>query len=97
MVLSIQHLVRHALALEQFGQQLRLLNRDGAHQHGLTARIALLDLRNDGAIFSRLVLIHDVVHIHADDGLVGRDLDDVKAVDLVKFHLLGLRRTRHTR
>ena len=43
-VLGVQDAVRDALALEHLGQQLRLLDGDGAHQHRLALLVALLNL-----------------------------------------------------
>ena len=49
-VAGVQHLVRDLVLLQQVGQQLRLLDRDGADQHRLAALAAFLDQLDDRVV-----------------------------------------------
>ena len=96
MVLRIQHVVGNADLLEHSGELLRGLDRDRADKDRLALLVALLDRRDDRVelFFSRLV--DRILMVHTDDRLVGRDLDDVHAVDLAELMLLGQGGTGHT-
>ena len=94
-LLRVQDVVRDALALEQLAQVLGRLDGDRADEHRLALLVALLDVVDD-RVELRLDRLEDqVVLVVAGDGDVGRDLDDVQAVDLDELLLLGLRGAGH--
>ena len=95
-VLRVEQVMLDALAGEQIGQVLVLLDGHRADQHGLALGVAFLDLRDDRAVLCRLGLVHHVGIVDTRDGAVGGDLDDVEVVDGAEFLLLGQRCTGHT-
>src|SRR5205085_94773 len=94
-LLRIQHVVRDAAPLEQLLEVLLLLDRNRADEDGLALLVALDDVVDDRVELRLLRLEDEVVMVVARDCNVGRDLDDVKAVDLDELLLLGLGRTGH--
>ena len=87
--LGVEHVVLDAPLLEHGGELLRLLDGDGAHQHGLALLVALLNLVDNGAELARLGLVNHVGVIHALHRLVGGDLHDIQGVDGAELLLLG--------
>ncbi len=83
--------------LELARQQLRDLDRDGAHQHRLPRLVPGLDLRGHGVPLAVLGLVDLVVAVVADHRLVRRDLDDLELVDLHELGGLGDGRPGHAR
>ena len=49
-LLGIKHLVRQLLFRQQLGNQLRVFDRGGAHQHRLTALVAFANIGNRGVV-----------------------------------------------
>ena len=95
-VLGVEHLMLDAVALEQGAQLLGGLDRDGADQDRLALGVALLNLFDNGVEFASAGLVDDVRQIGSDNRLVGRDLDNVHAIDLAELLLLGHGGTGHT-
>ena len=94
-ILGVQNLVLDANALEQAGQPLGLLDRDGAHQHRLALFLEGLDLLGGVAELLLLGAVDDVVEFLADHRPVGRDDGDVEIVDFLEFGGFGFRGTGH--
>ncbi len=76
---------------------LGLLDADRADQHRLAALVAVLDLRQHGAELAAFVLVHEVVGILTQQGLVGGDHRHVELVDLLEFLGLGVGGAGHAR
>ena len=95
-LLRVEDVVRDALAVEQLREVLRDLDRDRADEHRLALRVALLDVLDRRRCTSRrsVLKIRSFSSSRAT-GDVGRDLDDVQAVDLDELLLLGLRGAGH--
>ena len=94
-VLGVEDVVLHAGLLQKAGEELRLLDGHGAHQHGLALLVALLDLVDDGPVLAHLVFVDHVVVVDAGQGLVGGDLHHVQGVGAVELVLLGHGGARH--
>ena len=92
---AFKHLVRDAAAQQHAGQQLGLLDADGADQNWLALLVALGDVVDDRVELRLLRLEHDVALVDADRVAVGRDRHHAELVDLVELGGLGARRTRH--
>ena len=84
-------------ALEHAAEHLGLLDRDGAKQHGLAARVRFLDLLHHRVVFVAAGLENRVVPVDPDAGLVRRDDSDGQLVDLVELRRLGLGGAGHAR
>ena len=84
-----------ALLAQHLGELLGLLDRGGADQHRLAARLAVLDQRDDGAVFLRRRAIDLVVVVDADHRHVGRDFQHFEIVDVQELVGLGQRRAGH--
>ena len=95
--LGVEHLVGDVAHVEHLAQQLRDLDRRRTDEAGTARNTHLLDLLDDGSILLAGRLIDAVVHILADDGAVGGDLDDVELVDIPELTSLGNGSTCHTR
>ena len=95
--LGIEDLVGHAAALQLLTQALALLDARRADEHGPAAIAHLLDLVDEGVPLRRLSAVDEVRHVLADHRPVGRDRDDLEAVDLVELLRLGHRRAGHAR
>ena len=74
---------------------LGLLDRGGADQHRLAARLAVGDQRQDGAVFFIRRAIDLVVLVVADHRHVGRDFEHFEIVDVEELVGLGQRRAGH--
>ena len=94
-ILGVQHLVLDAHFLQQAGQPLRFLDRDGAHQHRLALFLEFLDLLGGVAELLFLGAVDDVRILLADHRPVGGDDGDVQLVDLLELRRFGFRRTGH--
>ena len=81
---------------QHLGEQLTDLDRSGAHQTRTTLDTHVLDFLDDGPVFLTIGLVDAVIHIVADDGLVGRNFNYIKLVDIPKLACLGARGTGHT-
>src|SRR6185437_5422305 len=94
-VLSVQHFVRHTLALEHPGDDLGLLHADGADQYRLADLVPLLDVLDEGIELGLLGLVHDVGLVSPDHRHVRRNRHHAELVGLVELVGLGQRGTRH--
>ena len=87
--------MRNSLAAKHFADQLRSLNGDGTNQNRLVHGMCLFDFLYDCVEFLFFRHVYGIVHIHTDDRAVGRDLDNVHAVDVTELLLLGEGSTGH--
>ena len=94
-LLGVEDLVVDAPALQEIGEVLGLLDRDGADEHGLAFRLALGDLLGDGLELGALGAIDEIVVVVADHRPVRRDDDDLQLVDLEELFGLGSGGARH--
>ena len=97
MVAGVQHIVRHAHGLEHGGQGFGFLNGGCAHQNRLAALAGILDGFDDGGIFFAGRAVDLIVFILAVNGHVGRDVDDLKLVDVHELVGFGGGRAGHAR
>ena len=95
MLLGIEHLMRQADFFQQRRQQLGVLDRGGAHQHRLTAAIAILDVADDGLVLLLHRAINLIVVILAHHRPVGRQHHRFQAVDLLELIGFGISRAGH--
>ena len=95
MVARVQHIVRNALGLQHLGEQFGLLDRRGADEHRLAAPACLVDGFDDGVVFLLGRAVDLVVLVQARHGHVGRNVEDVEAVDVHELLGLGGRRAGH--
>ncbi len=77
------------LVLQQLRKLLRLLDRHGADEDRLAAAAAVGDRLHDGRVLLLGRAVDLVVLVDAADRDVGRDLDDVEAVDVQELVGLG--------
>ena len=77
------------LVLQKRGKLLGLLDRHGADEDRLIAPVAIGDRLHDGGVFLLGRAVDLVVVIDAADRNVGRDLEDVEAVDVEELVGLG--------
>ena len=77
-----------AALAQHLGELLRLLDRGGADQHRLAALLAVLDQRDDRAVFLRRRAVDLVVVVDADHRHVGRDLEHFEIVDVARTRRL---------
>ena len=96
-LLGVQHLVGDALLVEQAGQLLGLLDRDGAHQHRLTLLVALAYVLGARRELGVLGLVDEVGPIAADHRSVGGNAHHVQVVGGRELAGLRLGRARHAR
>ena len=85
MMLRIQHLMRNPHIGQQFGQQLRFMNRRSTNQNRLPTAISLMHSCNHSRPLCRLCQIHSVLFIHTLDWLVRRNPNDRQSVDRFEF------------
>ncbi len=94
-LLGVQHLVRNAVFLEHAGQQFGSFDGRGAHEHGLLARHAILDVFDDGFELVALREIHEVRVVLADHRAMSRDHHHFEAIDLHELRRFGVGRAGH--
>ena len=87
--LGVQHHVAHALALQNSGEPLRLLNRRGADQHRLLLLVQRGNIVGDGFVFFLLGAVDNVGIFKPPHRLVGGNDDDFELVDLLEFGGFG--------
>ncbi len=94
-LLGVQHVVLHAVPLEETREHLADLHRDRADEHRLTLLVARDEVVDDGRelLFGRRE--DEVVLVLADHRRVGGDLHHVEAVDLAELVFFGLGRAGH--
>ena len=95
MEFRVQHLVRDLVLLQQAREELRGLDRRRADEHGLAARVAVLDVLDDRVELVLLRQVHEVRRVVADHRHVRRDHDDLEAVDLLELVGFRVGRARH--
>ncbi len=95
MILRVQHFMRHSRTRKIRADRLIVFNGDSADEYRLSLRVPLLHRARDGAILPCARLEDEVVIILPCSRLVGRDRDDLKSVDGIKFFFRGERRTGH--
>ena len=74
-LLGVEDFVPQAFFLQQARNQLGVLNRAGAHQHGLAFFVAGFDVGNGSLIALDRGFVDTVLLVVAQRGLVGRDDD----------------------
>jgi len=79
------------------GNMFGLFDRDRPDQHGLALFIRLGNFIAQRLVLVRLIQIDDIILIDTRDWQVCRNNNNVKAVNLVEFHSLGVRSARHAR
>ena len=96
-IFGVQHLVAHAHLLQNAGEPLALLHRDGADEDRLTGGVTLLDLF--GRVPELFVFrpVDHVLAVFTDGFAVGRNVDDVQLVGLAELGGFGIGGTRHSR
>ena len=93
---GIGEVVRFPAGLAQhLGELLGLLDRRGADQHRLAAQLAVLDQRDDRAVFLLGRAIDLVVVVDAHQRHVGRHFEHFEIVDVDELVGLGERRAGH--
>ncbi len=80
---------------QHFGELLGFLDGCGTDQNRLAASFAIVDQREDCAIFLRCRTVHLVVVVQPNHRHVSRDLDDFQIVDVDELVRLGQRRAGH--
>ena len=96
MVLGVEHVVRNAALFEHIAENFGFFNGDSTHEHGLIFRMSINNFVNYRAELRPLGFVNHVRQILTDNGLVGGDFHNVKAVNLAEFVNLGHSRTSHT-
>ena len=96
-VLRVQDVVLDAAAVQQPGELLGLLDRDGADEDRLARLVPLDDVVDHGVPLRVFVLVDQVLLVLADHRPVRGDLDDADLVGLLELGELRLRRSRHAR
>ena len=84
-----------AVLAQHFRKLLGLLDRGGADQHRLAARLAVLDQRQDRPEFLGRGAIDLVVVVEADHRHVGGDFQNLEIVDVLELVGLGRRGAGH--
>ena len=84
-----------ALLAQHLGKLLGFFDRRGADQNGLPAFLALLDQRDDGAVFFDRGAIDLVVIVEAGERHVGGDFQHLEIINVEKLVGLGQRRSGH--
>ena len=84
-----------ALLAQHLGELFGLLDRGGADQHRLALDLALLQQRDDRAVFLDVGAVDLVVLVVARERHVGRDFEDFETVDVEELVRLGQRRAGH--
>ena len=96
-VLGVQHLVTNTTLREQFRQVLALLDGRGAHEHGLTQAVALLNIVGNALELDDFVLEDEVGVVFTHHGAVGGNRHHAQLVCAHELAGLGLGRTGHSR
>ena len=94
-LLGVEHLVGDAALLEQPGELLGLLDRDGADQHRLALGVALRDVVGDGLELGGFGLVDEVGLVETDHRPVGRDRHDLEPVGVRELARLRVRGAGH--
>ena len=94
-LLGVEDLVRDPASLQDPGQPLRLLDRNGSDEDGLARRVPFFDVVGEGGELVILVDVDEIRFVRSRDRLVRWNLDHVEPVDLVELPGLGQRGPRH--
>ena len=97
MVLRVQDVVRDPLPLQHAADGLGHVYARRADKHGALNSPHLLDFVDDGVILFASRLVHLVVRITTDHGLVGRNDDNVELVNVEEFRSFRFCSSRHAR
>ena len=92
---GVQHAVRNVAGLQHFRKHFGLLDRGGADEHRLAAAPRLVDRVDDGLVFLARRAIDLVVLVEAGHPHIGRNVEDIEAVDVHELLGLGQRRAGH--
>ena len=87
--------MRDLVDFQEPRQELRGLDGGRADEHGLAALVAILDVLDDRAELVVLREVHEVRRVVSDHRLMGRDHDDLEAVDLLELVRFRVGRSRH--
>ena len=96
-MLRVEHVAGHAPPLEAVGEELGLVDGDGAHQRRLARFVELGDGVHDGVELLVHRAVDHVVHVVPDHGRVGGDDEHVELVGLAELAALRGRRAGHAR
>ena len=95
MLLGIQDVMRHALALEQIREHLGRLDGHRADQDRLALPVQLGDLVDDSSELGRLGFVDLIRVVLADNLPVRRDREHIQVVDFAELLRLGQRGAGH--
>jgi len=95
-VFGIEHLVGNSLPLEHLAELFRLLDIDGADEHGAAHPVEFLDFLDHRPEFLPLRSINAVGIVDADHLPVSRNDHHIQLVDLGEFRRFCFRRAGHT-
>ena len=95
MELGVQHLMLDASFCQHPAEFFRSFDGDGAYQYRLAFGMGLLDGPAHGTQLLLTGLIDRILQVFSLDRTVGRNLDDIHAVDRTKLLFLCKRRTGH--
>ena len=94
---GVEDLVGELFFVEQTCDELRILNRGGAHQHGLAALVAFADVLDGGFVFFARGFVNPVELVFAAADAVGGNNHGLEAVDFLELVGLGVGSAGHTR
>ena len=95
MLFGVEHLMRYALFVQIRGEQLVFFNRNRTDEYWLACVVKLFYFFRDRFEFSLFRLENQVVPINTRHPLIGRDGNNLKSVDFIKFLVRSKRRTGH--
>ena len=96
MELRVQYRMRNSLALQHAADQLGSIDIDGTDKYRLSLFMGFYHFLHNRLVFFILCLVYNIMMIDTGDRAVGRDLDDVHAVDVAELLLLRQCGTGHT-
>ena len=96
-ILSVQHLVRDAMALENLGDLFRLLDRGRSDENRPASGVDFAEFFEDRVIFLAVGPVDDVGIADARHSAVCRNRHDIELVDLPELVGLGHGRSGHAR
>ena len=96
-LLGVEHLVRQLGLRQKLGDQLRVLDRGGAHQHRLATGVAVADVVDGGVVLLARRLVDAVELVVTAARAVGGDHHRLEAVDLLELVGLGVGGAGHAR
>ncbi len=96
MELRVEYLMRNLTELEHLGEKFGNFHRRSSDKHWATGVDHILHLLDDCRVLLLLGAVDTVIHIVADNGTVGGDLDHIEFIDIVELAGLGHGGTGHT-